>query len=282
MLDALREFFAAYSANSGAGGGGFTTASFGGSAGAASIGHSLSGGGVTSSGGGVGRGGGALGPGTDIAGNKGGVASSVVAAWRAAGMSDAGIAGILGNVQQESNFNPRSRVPDQPRFGGEAHFAHGLYQEGGTEWNNYAAWLGKYHPGADWRDPALQSVFAAENLKKNYPGVWARLKNAGSPEEAARIYERGYEKPAPWAANEAGRMHNARKFFGHMPGAGDALGLGKQGMLGSTHKIEGSARVDINLQGFPKGTRTAMKSGGIFKEISLNRGRAMVPASQDY
>ena len=47
-----------------------------------------------------------------------------------------GIAGILANVQSESRFNPNLKHPDQPRFSGEAHFAHGLYQESaGTKCN---------------------------------------------------------------------------------------------------------------------------------------------------
>jgi hypothetical protein len=128
---------------------------------------------------------------------KGGAVPGIVTEeWRKAGMSDAGIAGVLANIRSESNFNPNLRHPDQPKFSGEAHFAHGLYQEGGTEWNNYEAWLNKNHPGSDWRDPRLQSRFAAENLKKNYPGVWERM-NKGTKEQAAAAYVDGYLKPAP-------------------------------------------------------------------------------------
>ena len=251
--------------------------------------------------------GGGVGPGVVPSGDGGkgrsGVVSTVADAWRAAGMSEAGVAGILGNVQQESGFKPWLRHADQPHWGGEAHFAHGLYQEGGAEWNKYAAWLQEHHPGADWRDPKLQSVFAAENLKKNYPGVWNRMKNARSAEEAAVIYSRGYEKPAGWAANEGGRAASARRFFQNMPAqdlalhgkalrdhfghrghGGDLLKLGKQsGLVGGAGggEIKGSASLDIRFAGLPRGSRVATSFDGLFKEVKLNRGRAMVPADQD-
>jgi hypothetical protein len=128
--------------------------------------------------------------------NKRDVAAIMTDEWRKAGMSEAGIAGIMANVQDESQFNPTLRHPDQPHFGGEAHFAHGLYQEGGTEWNNYSAWLNKNYPGADWQDPRLQSRFAAQRLKTGYGPTWNRMKNAGSGGEAASAYVGGYLKPA--------------------------------------------------------------------------------------
>src|SRR5262249_11268016 len=104
------------------------------------------------------------------------VARAVAEEWRAAGMSEAGIAGIMANIQSESRFDPTLRHFDQPRFRGtEAGFAHGLYQEGGDEWNNYSAWLQKNHPGADWRDARLQSRFAAEALRTRYPQTWRAM-----------------------------------------------------------------------------------------------------------
>ena len=81
----------------------------------------------------TGPGGGPLG---HLPGSKRVVANIVADAWRKAGMSDAGIAGLMANISEELAFNPTLRHADQPKFGGEAHFAHGLYQEGGTESNH--------------------------------------------------------------------------------------------------------------------------------------------------
>lgn len=140
--------------------------------------------------------------------------------FRDAGLPESGVAGILGNVQQESNFNSRSRSPDQPRFSGEAHYAHGLYQEGGTEWNNYSAWLTKNYPGRSWTDPRLQNEFLIQNLQKNYPRVWSKLKDPNvSVEEKTLAFQSGYLKPAAWAANSSGRIANAKRFMANPPSA---------------------------------------------------------------
>jgi Phage tail lysozyme len=150
------------------------------------------------------------------------VIDNVVAEWRAAGMSDTGIAGLLANIREESNFNPTLRHFDQPAAkwrGTEASFAHGLYQEGADEWNHYAAWLAKNHPGADWRNSTLQSRFAAWNLKTNYPKVWSRMQH-DNVVGAASAYASGYLKPAARFLNS--RLHK----FGHgLPGLG-AYGVG--------------------------------------------------------
>jgi hypothetical protein len=198
-------------------GGGYTVESGGGGGGGGGSGSGRGRGG----GGGRGRGGGGMRSGGPLLSNTGlaklssskqQVAQIVANEWRDAGMSEAGIAGLLANIKEESSFNPTLRHPDQPRWGGEAHFAHGLYQEGGAEWLNYSKWLGQNHPGADWRDPKLQSEFAALNLKKNYPGVWSRMLH-GSKEQAAAAYAAGYLKPA--ARYLSSRLH---KFSHGVPG----------------------------------------------------------------
>jgi hypothetical protein len=45
--------------------------------------------------------------------------------------------------------------------------------------------------------------------------------------------------------------------------------------------LSGSATVDINLSGFPRGTRAVAQAEGLFREVKLNRGRPMATASQD-
>jgi hypothetical protein len=219
--------------------------------------------------------------------NKQQVAGIMADEWRSAGMTDDGIAGIMGNVREESNFNPTLRHPDQPHFGGEAHFAHGLYQEGGTEWNHYDAWLKKNYPGSDWRDPRLQSRFAAENLKKNYPGVWNRLKNARSRAEAAQAYASGYLKPAAaYLANRnAGFARHGVPPLEAFTGPRleqshhDAL----RAHFGHPHqqKLKGDAHVSISLSGFPKGTHTSTKHSGLFTSLRLNRGMAMQSGNKE-
>jgi hypothetical protein len=141
------------------------------------------------------------------------VARVAAGALRAGGMSEKMIAGIFANISDESAFNPNLRHPDQPRYGGEAHFAHGLYQEGGAEWNNYAAWIAKNHPDGNWRDPKLQSEFLAYRMKTGYPRTWQKMMNARSPGEAAATFVNEYLKPA--AGYRASRMS---KYLRGVPG----------------------------------------------------------------
>src|SRR5215831_9697215 len=131
-------------------------------------------------------------------GNKQAVAQGVASELRAQGFSEPAIAGILYNVGQESSFDPTLRHPDQPAFGGEAHYAHGLFQEGGGEWNTFASDPAR---AAAWQDPTQQTRYIAGRLKgdigdKSYANVYIALQNAKTPEEAAKIFARGYLKPA--------------------------------------------------------------------------------------
>jgi hypothetical protein len=127
-----------------------------------------------------------------------GIRSDTANTLAAGGMSDNATAGIMRNIQQESGFNPGSREADQPRFTGEAHYAHGLYQEGGENWNRFASWMQQkgLDPRTAWRDPQLQTQFLIDNLKRNYPRLWQAMNNAGSPAEAADLFLRGYLRPA--------------------------------------------------------------------------------------
>jgi hypothetical protein len=126
------------------------------------------------------------------------------------------IAGISMNVKDESKFDPFDRHWDQhdPRFRGtEAENAHGLFQEGGDEWNKYSAWLKKNYPDAPWQDPRLQTRFLVENLKANYPETWAKMQNARTPGEAAAIFTSEYLKPA--------KQHEVRRVNKYLSGRGD-------------------------------------------------------------
>ena len=133
----------------------------------------------------------------------GGVRATMEAELSRGGLTPTAIAGVERNVRDESNFNPNLRHADQPRFSGEAHFAHGLYQEGGDEWNNYTRWIDKNMPGADWRDPALQSRFLAERLGSGqYADTAADMNTASRPGIAADAFLRGYLKPAAGYLNQ--------------------------------------------------------------------------------
>jgi hypothetical protein len=129
------------------------------------------------------------------------VARTVTNELKAQGFSDNAIACILYTVGKESAFDPTSRVADQPRYGGEAHYAHGLFQEGGDEYNQMAAHLRNRETPGVWHDPLEQTRFVAGRLKgeignAQYADTMKALQNARTPEEAARVFASGYLKPA--------------------------------------------------------------------------------------
>jgi hypothetical protein len=115
---------------------------------------------------------------------------TVATTMQKAGMTKNAISGIMANIADEPDkfWDPSDREYDK-QGAGEAGYAHGLYQEGGDNWNKYQQWL----RGRDWRDPALQTQFMMENLS---PGTRARLNAATSAGQAAQIFLNEYLKPA--------------------------------------------------------------------------------------
>jgi Phage tail lysozyme len=117
-----------------------------------------------------------------------GMAGRVADQWREAGASENAVKGVLYNVNAESGFRPELRHPDQPRFSGEAHYAHGMYQHGGNQWYG----LDRYSQqnDADWRDPKTQTAYEIANLQRTNPGLWRRMNEAPTWQDAAKMYAR--------------------------------------------------------------------------------------------
>jgi hypothetical protein len=226
--------------------------------------------------------------------------------WRKAGMSNEGIAGLMANIQDESRFDSTLRHPDQPRWRGEAHYAHGLYQEGGQEWLNYKAWLDKNHPGADWRDARLQSRFAAENLRDRYPHTWKKMLE-GNRYQAAAAYVNEYLKPAARY-----RLSRMSKYLSGGVAPLDKYTGGEQSIwdVGADRirypewrrqQLENAARrrtsdsfdarwnervgplmepkgtVNLNVTA-PSGTKVSAESDGFFQDTSITRTKQMSKA----
>jgi hypothetical protein len=77
--------------------------------------------------------------------------------------------------------------------------------------------------------------------------------------------------------------HRPLPNIGVVGGDRDLLQQGRRsGFFGAPAggELKGSASLDINLTGFPKGTRTAANFGGMFKQLTLNRGVTMPLASE--
>lgn len=139
-------------------------------------------------------------------------AQAVTERLRAAGYPDNAIAGILRNSVHESSLNPAAiSKNDQPRFRGtEAAHGHGLFSEGGHEWNNMQAWMRQNRPNGHWSDPKVQADWIAHRLKTGYPKLDATLRNPNTTgEQAAQAFLNQYLRPAErhrtWREAEYGR-----------------------------------------------------------------------------
>jgi len=98
------------------------------------------------------------------------------------GWSANAAAGMLGNASAESAFNPYIK--------GDGGAAHGLFQTH-TKW----------HPGYDRNFNATQQLdFASWELKTRYPDLAQKMNNARTPQEAAMLFMKGYEKPANYSS----------------------------------------------------------------------------------
>lgn len=134
-----------------------------------------------------------------LAGTPREVANTVATSLRAAGYTDNAIAGILRNAQHESSMDPSSITRnDQPNYRGtEAAHGHGLFSEGGAEFNNMQAWMQKNYPNGHWSDPKIQAEWIAARLKQGYPQLDATMRNPNTTrEQAAQAFLNGYLKPA--------------------------------------------------------------------------------------
>jgi hypothetical protein len=171
------------------------------------------------------------------------VAQIVAGRLRQKNFTNAQIAGILGNFSQESSLNPRinegGKVGAPLGVGG-----FGLAQWTGGRQNalvNFAKQR-KMDPG----DPALQADFLIYELEGPEKRAAESLRQAKSPEQAALVFRRDYERAG--IPKDERRMQAARGFlpkleaYGSEPQSVDSqsqtasllLDAFKKGLMGQT------------------------------------------------
>jgi Phage tail lysozyme len=127
----------------------------------------------------------------------------------AAGASPALVRGFHYNINAESGWNPNLRHIDQPKWGGEAHYSHGLLQEGGPEWAGMQAFAAK--KGTGWQDPRTQIQYAVQNLKNS--GTWDDLNSVKSWQDAAAGLAKNYLRPAaPYLQARLNNIYGIKDF----------------------------------------------------------------------
>lgn len=125
------------------------------------------------------------------------------------GFSNAQIAGVLGNFAQESGFNPR--VNEGGKVGGPmGRGGYGLAQWTGGRQSalvNFAKQR-KMDPG----DAGLQADFLVYELQGPESRAAASLRKAQSPEQAALVFRRDFERAG--IPKDEVRMKAARDYYG--------------------------------------------------------------------
>lgn len=134
-------------------------------------------------------------------------------------LSDAQIAGVLGNMSQESGFN--SRVNEGGAVGsplGKGGF--GLAQWTGNRQNNLInfAKQRKMDPG----DPSLQAQFLTAELQGPEKRALSSLQGAVSPEQSALVFRRDFERAGE--PKDENRFKAARTALGQLGSLGPAPG----------------------------------------------------------
>jgi hypothetical protein len=132
-------------------------------------------------------------------------------------LSDAQIAGVLGNLSQESGFN--SRVNEGGAVGApKGAGGFGLAQWTGSRQANLInfAKQRKMDPG----DPNLQAQFLTAEFQGPEKNALASLQKAVSPEQAALVFRRDFERAG--VPKDENRFKAARTALGQLGGLGPA------------------------------------------------------------
>jgi tape measure domain-containing protein len=134
-------------------------------------------------------------------------------------LSPAQAAGVVGNLMRESRLNPRVNeggTVGLPRGVG----GYGLAQWTGTRQQDLIRFAGGAAAASNLQ---TQLRFIVSELMGPESKALASLRRASSPEEAAVVFERDYERSGVKALGE--RKANARRVFGEIAGSGAGAGL---------------------------------------------------------
>jgi hypothetical protein len=188
----------------------------------------------------------------------------------------AAAAHLVGQADMESGLDP-----NKSHDGGTGYGIYGARDPspGRGRKTNMLRWLKENGYAANSAEGQMRYM-AHEAMGKNYPTTRGILMNANPNAMGRDSRAVTHEFEAPKVDNDrSGAVGRAYKVGpdNSLSRMGDSLmkrGAGAQ-------KIEGDASVNINLNGFPRGTKFSTESSGMFKDIKLNRGRQMPDAGED-
>lgn len=124
------------------------------------------------------------------------------------GYPDNVIAGIMGNLRAESQFNPAIGYGDNGTSGGLAQWHD--EQPGVGRWSNLKNFA--VNRQMDWKDLGTQLDFMVDEINKNYPDLIQRMSKL-SPNEAAILFHDTYERSRDNPEQKARRGTYADEIF---------------------------------------------------------------------
>lgn len=189
---------------------------------------------------------------------------------------------LRGATDQGMPSDPNGRWvgPDNFRLGADGKPFRG---QSGNVFNDWGGG-GGHEFNRQWRHRQQSGVLDAERSGQAWSGnaapvpfaEWSRGSNVNAWERFNAAREAGLLGSDPRRDVERQRLEEQRRQ------SRERLmeGVVKTG-LGGPQKVEGDATVRIDLNGFPRGTRTDYDASGLFKTIELNRGRVAPLASEE-
>ena len=122
-----------------------------------------------------------------------GTAAQIYGWLKAQGLSDAGAAGVLGNIQAESGFDPGAVEGNGA--------GHGLVQWSFSRWDDLQAFASARN--ASWSDLSVQLGFLAQEISNGYGGMWNSLKGMSDPVAASRLFADQFERPGTYGERDS-------------------------------------------------------------------------------
>lgn len=190
----------------------------------------------------------------ELAAGINGNTTSAVQFFESRGWSHAQALGIAANLQAESKVDPTAE--------GDNGHAYGIAQWHKDRQEAFRKWAGNWIGNSTLEQ---QLGFVDYELKQGgEKQAGAALAGASTPEQAASIVSRLYERPQAADAEAASRAQLASRLSGLYGPSGAPVAPANQPDQGdiqaSLSKGESLVKVDIHLKGAPHGTRTSVSS----------------------
>lgn len=184
--------------------------------------------------------------------------------FKSRGWSEAQAVGLAANFVRESGSD-ETAIGDNGK-------AQGIAQWHADRQANFAKWSGN---GIENSTLDQQLGFVDQELRRGTErGAGDALAGAQTPEQAAAIVSRLYERPANADAEASLRAASATRIAGLYGGYDTTPTLPGDGAAAGTAGASGHVQVDINLNGAPRGTSTAVRSRGNVSP-NVKTGQAM-------